>query len=141
MLMRLEFDGVDVPLLDAGSDLNLRLTVRGRQAVSRFRFGLTISRIDGAAVGTVFAPASQAVGEGETATFRLQLPDPRLAPGSYSCAVSVGMGDHLTERREYDVVRDVLHFQVRSDGEDIVGEWYSAWGSIRFQDPVVTRSD
>ena len=128
-------------MLEAGSDLHLRLTVHGRQAVSNFRFGLTIQRIDGVAVGTVFAPAPQPVGEGETATFRLRLPDPRLAPGSYSCAVSVGIGDHRSERREYDVIRDVLHFQVRSDADGIAGEWYAAWGSIRFQEPVVTRSE
>jgi lipopolysaccharide transport system ATP-binding protein len=139
--VRLELEGAPTAFLSAEADLQVLLTVRGNQAVDPFRFSLTISRLDGVAVGNVFAPEAQSIQSGEQTTYRMQLSDLRLAPGMYSCAVAVGQGSHLTRRREFDLLRDVLHFEVLSDGEKegITGEWYGSWGAIRFKPPRITR--
>lgn len=135
-----ELDGLAVPLLPIDRELTLALTVRCTRVVDHFRFGLTVWRVDGSAVGTVFARQTHSLGDGESATFRLQFPGLRLAPGMYSCALSCGIGDQLSERREYDFVRDVLHFQVVGNSDSgIAGEWHATWGAIRFDLPTVDR--
>ena len=140
---RLELEGFPTALVPAEHDPAFLLTVHGNGDVERFRFSVTIFRADGIAVGNVFGEESLSLRAGDTVTFRLQLADLRLAPGMYHCALAAGQGDHLSERREFDVVRDVLHFQVLSDGEQagIAGEWHPAWGSVRFPVPEVTRVD
>ena len=142
-LVRLELEGTPTAFVPAEADLQVLLTVRGNQDVDPFRFSLTISRLDGVAVGNVFAPEEQSIRRGEQATYRMRLPDLRLAPGMYSCAVAVGQGNHLTSRREFDLLRDVLHFEVLSEGQKngITGEWYGSWGAIRFKPPSITRVD
>jgi len=135
-----ELDGLKVPLLPIDRDLTLALTVHCNQGVDRFRFGLTIWRVDGSAVGTVFAQTTHTIQPGESATYRLQFPGLRLAPGMYSCALSLGIGDQLSERREYDYVRDVLHFQVIGNNDmGIAGEWHATWGAVQFDLPTVSR--
>ncbi|HEX9637376.1 MAG TPA: ABC transporter ATP-binding protein, partial [Acidobacteriota bacterium] len=54
--VRLELEGAPTAFVSAEADLELLLTVRGNQDVDPFRFSLTISRLDGVAVGNVFAP-------------------------------------------------------------------------------------
>ncbi|MEM7204577.1 MAG: ABC transporter ATP-binding protein [Planctomycetota bacterium] len=142
-LQRVELAGVETPLLAADRELALCLTVRCREAVPELRFGVTVARIDGVAVGTLFSPAQAGLRPGDQARFRVALAEPRLAPGTYTCAVSVGTGDGQTRRREFDVVRDAMQFQVLAGREDdadgVAGEWHASWGVVRFPDPAIER--
>ncbi len=115
--------------------------VRANRDVDRFRFSVTIFQADGTPVGNVFGPEAHALKAGETATFRMTLADMRLARGSYHCALATGLGSHLDQRIEFDIVLDVVHFEVlgplRADG--VMSEWFSVWGPIRFKQPQLTR--
>ena len=100
-------------------------------------------RTDTAPVGNLFGPELGPLGADEVAAYRLRLDDLRLAPGRYYCAVSVGQGDPTKGRSEFDIIRDVLHFEVMaSEGDEgVMSEWYPSWGAVRFAQPMVSRLD
>jgi homopolymeric O-antigen transport system ATP-binding protein len=139
--IRLELEDHPTALIPSDADIHLRLTVRARQDVESFRFSITIFGADGAPVGNAFGPEVHSMRGGETATFRMTLTHLRLARGNYHCALAVGTGNHLRERVEFDIIVDVLHFEVlgpvRPDG--VMSEWFSVWGPIRFDEPQVAR--
>jgi len=139
--LRIELEEYPNRLVPSDADLPLRLTVRANRDVDRFRFSVTIFQADGTPVGNVFGPEAHALKAGETATFRMTLADMRLARGSYHCALATGLGSHLDQRIEFDIVLDVVHFEVlgplRADG--VMSEWFSVWGPIRFKQPQLTR--
>jgi hypothetical protein len=55
--------------------------------------------------------------------------------------MAVGTGDYTQEIREYDVVLDVLHFEVIPSAETAgtVPRWELGWGPVRFTTPIVER--
>ena len=136
-----ELENYPTRLVPADGDLHVRLTVRGNAEVERFRFSITIFQMDGTPVGNVFEPEMLSICPGEVAIFRMELCDLRLARGSYYCALATGRGNHLTDRSEFDIILDVLWFEVmgplRMDG--VMSEWFTVWGPIRFKPPRVTR--
>jgi lipopolysaccharide transport system ATP-binding protein len=139
--LELELKGYENQLLPADSDLCLRFTVRGNETIDRFRFSLTIFQIDGLPVGNVFGPEIHTIQKGEVGTFVMDLTDLRLARGRYYCAIAIGKGNHLEDRVEFDILLNVLYFEVmgplRADG--VMSEWFSVWGPIRFKEPKVVR--
>ncbi len=137
--VRVALDGLETNLVPADAAVPLTLTLRARAATPSFRVGVTVTRADSGAVGNVFSAESLSLAAGETATFRVQLTDLRLAPGLYSFSIGVGTGDDTRERREFDVVHDVLAFEVLPRGDGVAGEWYPEWGAVRFPVPDVQR--
>jgi lipopolysaccharide transport system ATP-binding protein len=139
--LTLELEGFPGKLVPADADLRLRMTVRGNQAVSCFRFSLTIYGVDGTPVGSCSGPEIHSIQEGEVATYRLQLSNPGLAPGLYRFGLCVGTGNEREGFREFDIAEDVLHFEVLPPpGQDgTKSEWDRSWGSIRFHQPVTTK--
>lgn len=139
--LSLEFEGMPGKLVPADADLCLRMTVRGNRAVGSFRFSLTIYAVDGTPVGSCAGPQIHSIEEGEVAAFRLQLANPALAPGLYRFGLGVGTGNEREGIREYDIVEDVLHFEVLPPaGQDGTRSlWERSWGSIRFHQPMTTK--
>jgi lipopolysaccharide transport system ATP-binding protein len=141
--LRLELEGFPGKLVPADADLSLRMTIRGNQAVSSFHFSLTIYGVDGTPVGSCFGPSVHSIEQGEVATYRLELPNPSLAPGLYRFELGMGTGNEREGFREFDVAADVLHFEVLPPpGHDgTKSEWEPAWGIIRFRQPLTTKCD
>ena len=139
--LQVELEDCPTRLVPAESPIRLRFTVRGNAVVPRFRFSITVFQSDGTPVGNVFGPEIHSIDAGEVASYRMELADLRLARGDYHCALATGTGSHLTDRTEFDIILDVLHFEVlgplRPDGT--MSEWFSVWGPVRFGEPRVTR--
>ena len=120
--------------------LGILLTVRGNEGVKGFGFMTSIYGPAGLPVGSVFAPETHCIEDGELATFRIVLPPLRLAPGSYHCALGVIQSNSGEAHRDLDQVVDVLHFEIITarDTAD-VRAWHRGWGAIRFDEPTVER--
>jgi lipopolysaccharide transport system ATP-binding protein len=71
----------------------------------------------------------------------MELHDLRLARGTYYCGLATGTGNHLNERTEFDIILDVLHFEILAPltADGTLSEWYPEWGAIRFIEPKITR--
>ena len=128
-------------MIPSGDPINIRIKIKGNEKVSSFRFGITISQMDGMAVGNAFSHENLSIERGETSEFTLQLKDPSLAPGKYYCGLSIGTGNHKTGIRDFDIVLEVLHFEMLpASGEaGTLGTWNPNWGAICFPAPLVAK--
>ncbi len=135
--LSLELENCPTKTVAAGTDIALKITVRGNERVENFRFSLTVFRIDGIPVGCCFGSPFLSIQKGEAATFRLTLHDPQLAPGLYYFGLATGRDSPLA----YDIVLDVLHFEMLapSAADGARANWIPSWGSIRFKEPEVIR--
>jgi lipopolysaccharide transport system ATP-binding protein len=142
-LLTLELENCPTKLVSADADLRLRITVRGNETVNGLRFSPSIYAVDGTPVGSCFGPPMGWIQKGEVATYRVLLVNPGLAPGLYKFGVGVGTGNEREGWREFDVVDNVLHFEVLPPpGKDgTKSEWDITWGPIRLREPVTTRCD
>lgn len=133
--LTLELEGFPSKLIPADSDLSMLIEIRGNQAVSDFSFNLTIRTIDGMPVGSCSAAQAHSIQAGEVAKYRVLLPNPCLAPGCYLMDLGVAAGDERTGFREFDVVAEILHFEVMApQGQNnTMSEWHESWGAIRFR--------
>jgi len=120
--------------------LAILATIRGNQAVKSFGFTIIIYGSSNLPVGTVNGPATHSIEPGELATFRIELAQLRLSPGSYHCRLAVIQSSEAGPRPSHDVVVDVLHFGVTPPpGTTAERDWRPAWGPIRFDEPKVER--
>ena len=139
--LTLEIENYSTKIIPADRDIQIKITVRGNQSVDKFRFSMTLFRIDGTPVGSFFTDDKYSLQKGETATYSLVLKHLRLASGIYYCGLATGTGNHLEGHTDFDIVLDVLQFEIMPP-EGIDGTqsfWTPSWGSIRLQEPIVTR--
>jgi len=141
--LTLEFQDNHAKLVPADADLTVLAKIRGNQAVSSFSFYLSILAADGSPLGSCPGAQVHSIQEGEVATFRIQVPNPSLARGSYRMHLAVGIGNERTGLRFFDAVADVLHFDVMAPpGQDgTISEWQKSWGAIRFRNLTTTKCE
>jgi lipopolysaccharide transport system ATP-binding protein len=141
--LTLEFEGFPARLVPADADLTVLMTIRGNRAVSNFSFYLGISTPNGTPVGSCSGAEVHSIQAGEVAMYRLQLPNPCLAPGVYRMALAMGIGNERTGFRMLDSAEDAFSFEVMPPpGQDgTISEWQTSWGTIRFRQPATMRCD
>jgi lipopolysaccharide transport system ATP-binding protein len=124
------------PVFDTNEEIRYVARVRANEQLEIIRFSMTIYSVSGSIIGSCFGPPSHKMLGGEECELDISMPCPRLAPGSYCCAVAVGKGDNTTGYVNYDVVHDVLYFEVRpEEGIDgTLASWGQGWGNIIFPD-------
>lgn len=112
-----------------GDDLSIEITVRGREDVRTYGFGLTLFAKDGSAFASAFSDPIGPIGVGESQKFQLTIRDPGLAPGRYWFSVGVIRNCGVL----VDAIYDVLHFDVLADGRVPSGfsGWNHGWGHLR----------
>ncbi len=124
----------------SGESIGFVATLVSREAVSGVRISGSVIHPEGYAVGTFWCP-SEAVFDGPgKRTYRVDLGDLKLSPGAYSFRLAVGTGDDSSGHRDFDLIREVLPFEVAAQsGEDgTMAAWHHSWGGIRF--PVATMT-
>jgi len=128
-------------VFEADKPIRFDLGVRANVAVPGFRLSFTVHSYEGQAVGNAFSAPLPGLAEGEAATFRLTVEDLPLAPGRYYLAVAAGTGDNLTGTREFDIVSDILDFEVAAAraADGTLAYWTAGWGPIRIAPPHVER--
>jgi lipopolysaccharide transport system ATP-binding protein len=125
-----------------GEELEVDITVKaGPSSPPAARFGFTIFRSDGTPVGTEFTDECAQISIGETATFQLSIDTRWLAPGGYHIGMSVGVGHYRTGHTDFDIILDVLHFNMLAlSGEGgTVAHWPAQWGVLKFPCPDVRK--
>ena len=126
-------------VFDPEEPIDLYVTVRAREAISRLRLSGTVFTVEGQPVGSFFtADESVSLSAGERTVFRASLGTLRLAPGAYSFGLALGQGDSTSGHRDFDVVLSVLRFEVAAivGTDGTIGNWPRNWGPLRFPEPA-----
>ncbi|MEO5716867.1 MAG: ABC transporter ATP-binding protein [Luteolibacter sp.] len=102
--------------------------------IRRMRTSMTIFRSDGNPVGSGFSPDDIDLCAGEVKTVKISLKNHSLAPGHYYCGIAIGIGNHKTAHKDFDVIMQTLPFEVRPEEgcDGGLSQWTSGWGAIVF---------
>ena len=123
------------PIFESNADIEFDLELSVSRPIKKLRISATVFAVDGSAVGGSFGSEADCVGAAnDRIKWRVRLPRPMLAPGRYHLELAAGRGDFTSDREEYDVVTDVLYFEVlppKSDGGHLA-RWESGWGHLIF---------
>jgi len=108
--------------------------LRARESIGGLRISGSVMHPEGYAVGTFWSRCEGEIVEGQVKQFFVDLGYLRLSPGAYSFRLAVGTGDGETGFQDFDLVSEVLPFEVGavSGSDGTVGAWHPSWGSIRF---------
>jgi len=134
--------GRETTVFAQGEDLVFSLRLRAHADIGRIRISLTIKTRDGMPVGSGFSHEIVGPGRDVTAEYDVTLGRHMLAPGFYMVSVAIGEGDHLTGHTDFDVVENVLFFEVatvKGNGRDNVG-WVGGWGNVIFDDLTIATA-
>ena len=116
--------------------IGFTVRLRAQRDVKRMRISMTILAADGSPVGSSFSPETDGLAAEEERNVHVALCKAQLAPGSYFCGISVGRGNHRSTNVDYDVVTDVLFFEVQAEQTEggSMASWSRGWGAISFPD-------
>ena len=135
--LSLSFDRPDA-LFRFGEDFHFRVRICALEDVGQLRISMTILTQEGTPVGSCFSADGDGLRASEVADIVVTLPNLRLAPGRYSCGVAIGKGNNRTGHVDYDVVCDVLAFEVTPEtgAAGTVAAWPRGWGSVVFPELI-----
>jgi lipopolysaccharide transport system ATP-binding protein len=135
--MSFRFDR-SVPIFSSDENFRFFVKIRTTEDVPQLRFTLTVFTAEGVPVGSCSSAEHPGPARGKEMEVDISIPNPRLAPGHYHCAVSVGKGDHRTGQVDYDWILDTMAFEVRPEegASGTVAAWHRNWGSIVFPDLI-----
>ncbi len=119
----------DEPLI-----FNLMVKVNNRD-IEKFTIGLHFKNIEGGYVGTYVSEVTEVPKDKDLFQVRLVVRHHNLSRGRYSTNFNIGLKDLETGLRDYDVLFDVLNFEVVffTKGK-ILSLWPKSWGNIILQD-------
>jgi lipopolysaccharide transport system ATP-binding protein len=121
------------PIFESNADIDFDLELSVSRPIEKLRISMTVFAADGSAVGGSFGIDVDCAGAAnDRINWRVRLPRPMLAPGRYHLDLAAGQGDFTSDRQEYDVVTDVLYFEVlppKSNGGHLA-RWESGWGHL-----------
>jgi lipopolysaccharide transport system ATP-binding protein len=131
----------DASVFAPGESIRFIATLVARDSVSGVRVSGSVLHPEGYSVGTFWTTAAAALERDEVLRYVIDLGDLRLAPGAYSLQLALGTGSETTGHRDFDVIREVLPFEVASiEGEGgVTGAWHPTWGSVRFQSATLVQ--
>jgi lipopolysaccharide transport system ATP-binding protein len=125
----------NTPVFEQAEDVEFQFEAAVRQPIQTLRISLTVFSANGSAVGGSFGRETPVqAASNSTLKLRVKLPAPALAPGRYHIDLAAGHGDFTGDRVEYDVVTEILYFEVlppKSAGGNLA-RWESGWGNIIF---------
>ncbi len=116
--------------------LVIHLEIKSKEDIDGFRVAGSIWDVRDKAVGTFFGDENLSIKQGETKIVTCTLPSHHLAKGDYFLSFSVGKGNPATGLKDFDVVREVISFEINKFNGKHFADWRDNWGNIFF--PVNT---
>lgn len=127
-------------LYEQGTVPQLRLTVEHLAPAANVCIRVTIQRLSGEAVGSVFSPQIDWPSDGGRSDYIVELQGVSLRAGSYSFELELRDVDSSISAPSHDCVQQVLPFEVTPAAVGgAVEAWPPTWGSAAWPPPVVVH--
>ncbi len=115
--------------------LKMRVQIKGNRNQSNCRIAGSVFNNENAKLGTFFGEEIISIGANQVTDVYLQLINHNLSKGFYSISLSIGKGSEETGNTEYDIVYEVLTFQIsyKRDSKSPIVKWAEDWGNFSFK--------
>ena len=128
------------PELYSGEEIVAEVKMRRNERnIDKFTLEMMVYDVMGKRVGAYISPVTPC-GDNDEMTAVIGLRNHNLAKGKYYLGFNVGLKTDKYEFIDYDIVFDVLSFNVKyldSDRQEEIKLWRDDWGSIQFQDGFI----
>ena len=123
------------PRFEFNEPLSYCIGIKAERRISKIRASMTVHTKAGSPIIGSIGSEIKGLEPGEEREMIVALPPCRLSPGSYYCSVSIGRGDSFTSIVDYDIVTEILSFEVMPETNHFgaLGEWHLGWGAICFE--------
>jgi lipopolysaccharide transport system ATP-binding protein len=123
--------------------IKILATLKCNQSINNYRIAGSIFSDEDIKIGTFFTNTFQNISEGKTIAVEIVVNSHNLAKGKYFFALSVGNGNEETGNVEYDIVYDVLGFEIthKKDLKSPIIKWPNDWGNISFQSKLILKNE
>ena len=114
----------------------LTYRIKGNKDVDNFHVGGIILNFDDQPVGIYFGEDTISIKKGEEKEIEISIIDHNLGIGKYYINMGTGKGNHLTGVADYDIVNNVLNFEIDNfDESGALGfaKWFPVWGNVLFK--------
>jgi lipopolysaccharide transport system ATP-binding protein len=137
-ILSLRFDR-SLPYFEFSEPIRFIIRIHAEHSIDKMRAGMAVFTRSGSIIGASFSPEVDGLEKGSERDLVITMSDVRLAPGSYSCAVSVGIGNPQKPIVDYDIVMDTLFFEVQPERTEsgAMTTWSQDWGSIVFPELAI----
>ena len=114
--------------------IKLKFKIIINSPISKYRIAGSIFTYDDFKIGTFFSNSIPANCNNQFSCLELSINDHNLSKGHYYFAFSIGIGDEELGNKEFDIVYEVLHFQIthKTDLNTPINNWPKNWGNILF---------
>ena len=115
--------------------IHLAFEIKFNKPIERFRIGGSVFTVEDYKVGTFFTNESENLRGHEILKIEVILTNHNLSKGNYYFAFSIGKGDEEIGNVEYDIVYEVLNFEIthKLGMKSPINNWPNSWGNINFQ--------
>ncbi len=115
--------------------IRLSFKIKFNKSIKSYRIAGSIFTIEDYKVGTFFTDENENLSDSEILNLEVTLIDHNLSKGNYYFAFSIGNGDEESGNVEYDIIYDVLNFEIthKIDLRSPINYWPNSWGNISFQ--------
>lgn len=130
-ILQLRFER-SLPVFSSEETLKFTLRAQAKTMVSKLRVSLTVFAADGTPIGSGFSADNYRLDSSAETEFSVEVPHLSLAPGRYYLDVAIGLGSAAAGHRDYDVVQEVLGFEIAplTNNDGVALQWPRGWGNI-----------
>ena len=123
-------------LFESCENIEFVANMKSLENIINARISLTIYSSDGTVVGSCFSGMVVTVNKNTLNSVIVVVPIVNLAPGRYYMGVAVGKGTNKTGNINFDIIFDILHFEIKqcTDSKGTVSSWSRGWGNVMFDE-------
>ncbi len=113
--------------------------ILANKTVEAFRINTTVFTMDDLPVGGVSSSTFFSIQKGERKRISFTVSNHHLACGEYKVSFSIGSGSMLDAQKDYDIIKEVLKFQidkVSMHSDIMIAQWKRSWGNVMFDHEV-----
>ena len=124
-------------------EILIGMNVKVNKWIPKFRVAGSVFNGEEIKIGTFFTEEETLSPGSEDVYLEVTLVNHNLAKGNYYFAFSVGSGNEEYGNVEFDIVYEVLNFEIthKLNMSTPINKWPKDWGNISFQSKLIIKNE